>query len=91
MSVEVTVFSPVEVLLAVTVAPGMSEFPDFTTPEIEKAGAGGAVCPSEAAPNMSRIATRGPAAASQVRNQDAAQPVSEQSFILCCPGEWQKA
>ena len=36
MSVEVAVFSPVEELLAETVAPGMSELPDFTTPEMER-------------------------------------------------------
>jgi hypothetical protein len=42
MSVVVAVFSPVEELLAVTVAPGMSELPDFTTPEMDK------VCPEGA-------------------------------------------
>ena len=35
MSVEVTLFSPVEELVAVTVAPGMAALPDFTTPEIK--------------------------------------------------------
>jgi hypothetical protein len=33
--VEVTLFSPVEEFVAVTVAPGMAALPDFTTPEIK--------------------------------------------------------
>jgi hypothetical protein len=52
--VDVAVFSPVEVLLAVTVAPGMSELPDFTTPEMEKVCAEGLSCASELSASNSR-------------------------------------
>ena len=38
-SVEVAVFSCVEALVAVTVAPGIGVFPDFTIPVTEKLGA----------------------------------------------------
>ena len=53
MSVEVAVFSPVEELLAVTVAPGISELPDFTTPEMEKVCAEGGVLRQQNSPQAS--------------------------------------
>ena len=53
----VTLFSPVEELVAVTVAPGMAALPDFTTPEIEKLCVAGASCASERRQAASRKAT----------------------------------
>jgi hypothetical protein len=55
MSVVVAVFSPVEEFLAVTVAPGMSELPDFTTPEMERFCEGGVSCASELAASSRRM------------------------------------
>jgi hypothetical protein len=48
----------VEELVAVTVAPGIGVFPDFTTPVMEKAGAAGASCASELVATSSRSAMR---------------------------------
>jgi hypothetical protein len=47
MSVEVWTFSCVEELVAVTVAPGMGVFPDFTIPPIEKVAVGEISCANE--------------------------------------------
>ena len=58
MSVEVAVFSPVAELLAVTVAPGMSELPDFTVPEMENVCPEERSCASALTATSSRIAIR---------------------------------
>jgi len=44
MSVEVAVFSLVEEFVAITVAPGIRELPDFTTPEMKRTCPEGASC-----------------------------------------------
>ena len=44
MPLEVEIFSPVEELVAVTVAPGIGVLPDLTNPEIENEGSGGVSC-----------------------------------------------
>ena len=71
MSVEVATFAPVAELLAVTVAPGMSELPDFTTPEMDKECAEGASCASELAVSSSRTAIRCKATSQDRRNYAA--------------------
>jgi hypothetical protein len=58
MSVEVAAFSPVEELLAVTVAPGIRELPDFTTPEMEKVCPVSVSCPSAHTVTSMSIARR---------------------------------
>ncbi len=44
MPLEVETLSPVEELVAVTVAPGIGVLPDLTNPEIENAGGAAASC-----------------------------------------------
>ncbi len=58
MSVDVVVFAPVMALLTITVAPGIKELPDFTTPEIEKVCADGASCAIELTATSSKMASR---------------------------------
>jgi hypothetical protein len=58
MSVDVVVFAPVAASLTVTVAPGISELPDFTTPEIEKVCVEGASCARELTATSRRMASR---------------------------------
>jgi hypothetical protein len=56
MSVEVTTFSPVAELLAVTVAPGISEVPDLTAPEIENVCEEEISCPNRHVDRSRKIA-----------------------------------
>src|SRR5467141_5002951 len=56
MSVEVLVCSCVEELGAVTVAPAIGVFPDFTTPTMERFGAVGRSCARETPTTSSRNA-----------------------------------
>ena len=56
MSVEVVVFSCVEELVAVTVAPGIGVLPDFTTPLIATVGVEGASCAIEVIVTSNRTA-----------------------------------
>jgi len=90
MSVVVAVFSPVEELLAVTVAPGMSELPDFTTPEMENVCAEGESCASELTASSRRMAIRYTAKVQVFEWKDVFPANSAQYFMRRFSGELQE-
>ena len=86
---EVAVFSPVEELLAVTVAPGMSELPDFTTPEMERVCEEGVSWAKELTASNRRIAIFWAAITHVFGQQDALRSISAQYFMRGFFGELQ--